>query len=270
MARVLARRWKLVLLAGVLLVVALGVWGAVRGSSGLRRLDRASIALRELEPRLEELQAGSLGSLTSLQSSVSQVAADLRKARSELTPFVQVSSLFGWVPRAGSRLRNAEDMLALGDKLVSAAEDLLTAADVVIASGSEGEVGLLKGDRLNEDALRSVAAQEPLFRSALKSLEGARLRLGRLEDRDLPQDFERLRDAARRVVPGLETLARTGLAFSKSWRSFLGYDGTRSYLLVAQNSDELRATGGFIPGAWLLTLDGGEIIELRFWDTVAI
>jgi hypothetical protein len=52
--------------------------------------------------------------------------------------------------------------------------------------------------------------------------------------------------------------------------ALLGDTAPRSYLLLAQNSDELRPTGGFISGVGLVTLGGGEIGELDFQDSYAI
>lgn len=55
-----------------------------------------------------------------------------------------------------------------------------------------------------------------------------------------------------------ETLAAYGPLLERL-PEFLGCDGPRTYLLVAQCNSELRATGGF-PGAWgTLTVDAGHV-----------
>ena len=50
----------------------------------------------------------------------------------------------------------------------------------------------------------------------------------------------------------------------------LGADGPRTYLLLAQNNDELRATGGFISGAGHVTIDRGKITSLILKDSYAV
>ena len=40
-----------------------------------------------------------------------------------------------------------------------------------------------------------------------------------------------------------------------------------SYLIMAQNEDELRATGGFLTGAGVVTVENGRIADLRFRDS---
>lgn len=47
----------------------------------------------------------------------------------------------------------------------------------------------------------------------------------------------------------------------------IGVFGPRHYLLIVQNSDELRATGGFISALGVVTLDHGELVSLEFVDS---
>ena len=52
--------------------------------------------------------------------------------------------------------------------------------------------------------------------------------------------------------------------------SLLGYDGKRTYLLVGQNPNEIRATGGFIGIAVEVKVDKGELIDLVYHDSVLV
>jgi hypothetical protein len=61
-----------------------------------------------------------------------------------------------------------------------------------------------------------------------------------------------------------------GLKATAAAPDLLGIDGPRTYLIMAQNEDELRPTGGFISGAGRLTLDGGQIAELSFLDAYGV
>jgi LPXTG-site transpeptidase (sortase) family protein len=44
----------------------------------------------------------------------------------------------------------------------------------------------------------------------------------------------------------------------------LGYDGPRRYLVLGQNSDELRPTGGFIGTSGVVTFEQGRVVEQRY------
>lgn len=50
----------------------------------------------------------------------------------------------------------------------------------------------------------------------------------------------------------------------------LGMDAPRTYLVLIQNSHELRATGGFIAALARITLDKGRITDLEFGDSYQI
>ena len=52
--------------------------------------------------------------------------------------------------------------------------------------------------------------------------------------------------------------------------SFLGFEEPRIYLLLGQNQNEVRATGGFIGLAARATVDRGELTELVFQDSTTV
>ena len=237
---------------------------------GIQQAKLASSVVQSLDVSLEAIESGSLPDLASVQGRVSFVKSHFSSARSQLTPFLQISPYLGWVPRVGPELRSSQDMLNLGSNLAKASQDLLAAVEIATFQTSQTNAQLLEGNRFNESVLRTMTSAEQYFRSALQQLEQATTTIQVLEDRDLPPSFQNMVTSAKRITPDMEAFARTGLAMSQLWESFLGYDKPRSYLLIAQNSDELRATGGFIPGAWVLTLDHGEITQLQFWDTVDV
>jgi hypothetical protein len=242
----------------------------MRTLDGIQQAKLANNAVQSLGLSLEAFESGPTPEIAVLQGRVSFVKSQFGTARSQLTPFLQVAQFLGWVPGIGDELRSSQDMLNLGSNLAQASQDLLTAVEIATFQTSQTNVQLLQGNRLNESVLRTMTNTEPYFSSALEQMEQASAVIEVLEDRDLSGSFQRMLASAQRVTPSIENFARAGLAASQMQQSFLGYDEPRSYLLIAQNSDELRATGGFIPGAWVLTLDQGEIVQLKFWDTVAV
>ena len=52
--------------------------------------------------------------------------------------------------------------------------------------------------------------------------------------------------------------------------SFLGFNGPRTYLLLGQNQNEIRATGGFIGVAVEARLDQGELASLIYHDSTTV
>lgn len=256
--------------AFALIIAALALYTTIQAPKGIRELRRVAADAQSLQGHIDSLQNASSQDLGDLHRRVEEVAADFRSARRGLTPFLQISTGFRWAPVVGPRLRSASDMLTLGNALSESATLLLQAATNVMASDQRDAAPLLNDSHFDEQSLLRLAAQEPLFHAALARLAKAEEVLDRISGNSLPSSYQTLALAGRQLAPEMRVFARTGIAAAQSWQRFLGYQGPRTYLIVAQNSDELRATGGFIPGAWLLTLDRGEISVLQFWDTTAV
>lgn len=78
-----------------------------------------------------------------------------------------------------------------------------------------------------------------------------------------PPDLAEQLQAVEPLLPSLYL----GMRLFPSLPTLIGLHGPQRYLLVVQNSDELRATGGFISALGILTLDQGRVTELEFVDS---
>jgi len=61
-----------------------------------------------------------------------------------------------------------------------------------------------------------------------------------------------------------------GLQLAPVAPELLGIDSPKTYMLLAENNDEMRATGGFISAVGLITLDGGKMGDLSIEDSYAV
>ena len=244
---------RVIFLAGLLLIVLWLGWKSWRLAS-------VALSLRAHQETAETLMAGGLTNID--PDAAEELAYDLRAdivvLNSEIRPFLPLARLFTWVPRVGPLLREAEPLLAMADggsEAVAYAVRGLKPALVLLQSGSGG-------DELIPQLLPVLQAAEPDLRAADVAMQRMVDARHNIEDTgDLPwrvqsllgQIDDKLFLAEQlRLLPVLPDL--------------LGADGRRTYLIVAQNEDELRATGGFITGAGLLTVESGRIIDLSFED----
>ena len=67
-----------------------------------------------------------------------------------------------------------------------------------------------------------------------------------------------------------ESLLATGVQTVDFLMYFLGHESPKKYLLVGQNDDEIRATGGFIGVVAELTVDKGDLTGLIFYDSTTV
>jgi len=84
--------------------------------------------------------------------------------------------------------------------------------------------------------------------------------------RELPPDLTQQLGAIEPLLPSLYL----GLRLFPTLPTLLGVHGPQHYLLVLQNSDELRGTGGFISAVSLITLDKSRLGSLEFADSYTL
>jgi hypothetical protein len=62
----------------------------------------------------------------------------------------------------------------------------------------------------------------------------------------------------------------SGAQLAQSLPTLLGQEAPQTYLILMQNSDELRPSGGYITAAGHITFDRGEIVEFVMRDSYAV
>ena len=71
-------------------------------------------------------------------------------------------------------------------------------------------------------------------------------------------------------LDGKFNLLEAGVEVLQAAPGLLGNDQAQSYLVLAQNRDELRGTGGFISGIGLLTIQDGKIMQFDLGDSYLV
>jgi len=223
---------------------------------------------------LQSLRTLALGQQGFPLSQVPALRRDLVRLEKELVDLRRSLSLFLFLDPLLKRTSLIEPTPAQADLVLQAATDLARAAQLVLKGGEEllklapeGDYRLLtdksSGQRL-VDALNSAAEKFQEASSYFPSLEAKLEELESLEGGPrLTGYVEEIQGASQ----ALKELVEVGIGASTAVRELLGMESPKNYLILAQNSYELRATGGFISGAWLITLDRGKIVRLVFHDS---
>jgi hypothetical protein len=162
------------------------------------------------------------------------------------------------VPTYGGDLANAPDLIELADHLVGVSVTALQAAEPLLNEINTPDSSL---DPAGLTSLL-VDAQPGL----LNIREEFDLALGARNQVQVEQLSPRLQGLLVDELDPLLGLMDDGLSLSTALPVVLGADGSgpKTYLLLAQNEDELRATGGFITTVGKLILQNGRIISLDF------
>ena len=194
-----------------------------------------------------------------LSSRLHGLCGDLSTLRREAAPLLWVAPAFRRLPRWGGDAAAAPALLEMADEACRAGVTAWDALEPLVAVLQDWE-GAAGGEAPSAVVAHHLAQARPALATAEEALERAIIAYGRLDPGSLsPQ----LQETVMRVGALLPTL-RNGLTVAQSLPALLGSEGDRTYLILAQNEDELRATGGFITGFGLLTLREGRIERLTF------
>jgi len=245
------RRW-----IGFVVLLAIALVGAV----GAVQLVRAHSRLQAAETDLNQATAAARGGAGFANAATrSATKTELRAAHADFAaaggdlwlagPFLPHLS---WIPRFGPQLAAAQPLSQAGAASTEATLDILRGLQPAWPV-------LTHHPRTAQPLLARLAPVlgrgAPWFGLAARQMQGAIDAMHGVPSNLGDGSLDRKVAHARGALPGLESAAQ--------WLSLapelLGSKSPARYLLVWENPDELRATGGFIPSANLITIDGGRI-----------
>ncbi len=248
-----SRSWRWLWIGLLLLILGLMVfkvgkmglhaWGAYRHATALQRLAEDGFTLERL-PQAQPLLQG--------------LSADLRGLEREIRPVAPLLRRLDGVTEYGSLLAYAPELLTAGAAFTGVAGDGLALVAPALADPG--------GKPLHLAALAALADQEPAFEvMAVKAERGVQA-LEAIPAEALPPRLAQPLEAVRPLLP----LAAPGLRMAPALPKLLGVEEPFTYLLLLQNNQEIRATGGFITGVGRVTLSQASPVEMLFSDSYKV
>jgi hypothetical protein len=241
----------------LLLLIALAFGGyKARAIYGLALTVRGDMS------QLQGLKASAtdLTAVTEAGPLLSRSRQDFEALVNEVEPMVWLGPWLGWVPVYGGDLASGREILDMADLLLESTETAYVAFQPLMTT-LQGEAGLDPAQLaflLNEAQPELIRARR-LFDQAVQLR--AELNLARLS----PQTRALIEDTLDTLMPVMDD----GLTVAMALPHFLGAasDGPKTYLLLVQNEDELRPTGGFITAVGTLVVQDGQVLRLTFVDS---
>lgn len=237
---------------GIVLAVVLAVLLVAGGTSAFL-LYRSAMTVRaqaseimaQVDPMKEALKSGDA---ETLDSSVGTVQENMAAINAEVhTPLWTLAS---FVPVVGEDVRSVQ---ALGDAGSALVNDALV--PVAKAVSGTGLSDLLQDGVVNVELVRTIADS---VSGALPTIQSSIETISSLPEPHIPQLKEVLAKVQEPLSSASGFVEQLG-PMLELLPQMLGGDGARTYLVIAQNNSELRATGG-LPGSWgTLTVDNGVI-----------
>lgn len=250
-------------IARILLLFGLAILLLWVGFKGWR-VYQAAQSLMTVEAEARALMAGGISRIDPNQAEalVLGARANIVTLHDELSFIRPFAPYLGWIPKLGPTLAASPYLLDMADAGSEAGALAVSSLKPALAIFQRDDFSAM---RLGE-LLPVFSAAAPDLEAATDALErysAARAELdGAIEAESLPWRVRQLLQLSDKLMPAAEG----GLALAPYLPELLGQDGVRQYLLMAQNEDELRATGGFLTGVGLLTVENGQIRDLDFGD----
>ena len=193
-----------------------------------------------------------------------KIKKEIQSIKTVLAPILWISEHMDWMPIIGDDLKSFAIIFNTAMSTVENAILLTNSATEIVSMGHT----IIP---TNSGPGKSVFTLLDPFRVKLqKSLDS--LILGKQSINQINPDSISLRIT--REVSTLDDILDETITIYQGLLSdldlfyeILGNAEERNYLFIAQNSDELRANGGFIVGVWLISFDKGIMKPMVFYDS---
>lgn len=255
----------------VLVVAAPAIYGLARAAQA------GTVAKSSLERAVAHMETRELSQASTELDRAHGALADTRDA-------LQGMGFWRDIPSIGTQVRALEDAASAGVSTVDALRDLLGVAEDLLDAAATvdvltGElVNPVEGHRsfndLTPEEKRSMLAR---LSRALPDIRAAQAKVSVALDtwNSIPQEslYAPIKTAFQPIaenLPKLKTALDEAVPLLEIMLPLAGYPEPTHYLVVLQNTDEIRATGGFL-GTWgVIGMDGGDIQRFEFDDVYAL
>lgn len=228
----------------VLVVAGLVGWIALRGYLARQELYAALPAAHGIQ---SAIVSGDLDSARASADELENRASSAAALTSD--PVWRAAEILPW---AGPNLAAVRTAAAATERVASQVIQPL----VEVAGSADPRTLAVTDGRVD---LAPLVAAQPTVAAAQAAFHSARSQLATVDTsatiRPVGSAVDRLRTLFAEATPAVDAVGNS----AKLLPAMLGADGPRSYLLVAQNPAELRATGGLIGSVALIRADHGSV-----------
>jgi hypothetical protein len=244
-----------ILLVGLL---AIGIWKGLdlfQKARSVKSQVENLFAIYQSSPTLDEFQE--------ISQRVSKLRKDLELLKAETSLLLKMSPYFNWVPVYGNDLNQASFIMEMAVQMSIAGDEVLSAIGPMISSYKDNPspniLSLLS--ELKDSETQLFAAQV-----AIADVKAARLQI---QTKNLSPVLNNL--IINKVDPLLNSIDSAFpvsdlLQMARLIPRLLGVggNGSQTYMILIQNEDELRPTGGFLTAVGLMKIEDGKISSLNF------
>ena len=236
---------------GIFLVLIL-VWGV---NLGWHVVNLYGLA-KKLQADPTQIQAGTIVPL------IEEAARDIGAIHGQLRPLFPIFNALQGLPGVGAYFGQFEPLLTYSNGLAQAGKEIALGLEPLLEETTNGQTALSLPERTSQ-ILAFGQVHFVISADAINQVSQVR---SRIRPELLPGTVRPLY----LKLDGKYNLLVAGVQFLQAAPQLLGVGEPQSYLVLAQNRDELRATGGFISGIGVVSIQGGKILKFDLGDSYQI
>lgn len=189
---------------------------------------------------------------------------DWTRLKSDVQPVLWMGKWLAWVPVYGGDLAQADALMDMATSLLSSADEASLGISPLVQ-----EVQAQDQTPKMPEIVKLLVAAQPRFSDADVTLNEAIQARNKLDVGRLSPGIRSL--LINKVDPNLPLL-KDGLTFALTLPKLAGASasGPQTYLILFQNEDELRATGGFITAVGTVVVNDGDVLSYLVEDSPAL
>jgi hypothetical protein len=249
-------RTALTIFIGLLIFGAWKGWQFYQRVSSLKQQAEEILVIYRSSPDLDKVHE--------ITQRVSRLRMDLESLQVDTLPIVNMSKYLKWVPVYGGDISQAPFVLEMVVQMSVSGDEVLKAVTPLLSENldSGSSAGILDQISKLKDADKELLAAQVAF----ANVQAARQKIQ--TDILSPSLYQLINKYFDPLIYSLNTAfpITDVLQMARLAPRLLGAvdNGKQSYMILVQNEDELRPTGGFLTAVGLMEVENGKIINLSF------
>jgi hypothetical protein len=219
-------------------------------ASKIKIIDHATVAASYLQGAKE---AGLAAPLSGVRQQFGQAESEFALAKAEvdeINKFTQI--LIKIIPNIGGTFKAGENVLVLGESLSKVGQYFTEVVDVLQNKIAGAEFPTEKLEIIKDN-----------FNLALWQLQKANQVADEIDIDNLPTEYRREMSTVKEYLPQVVQKTEKLLHYIEVIQGILGHDELKRYLIIFQNNNEIRATGGFAGSYALIDFNQGKVENLE-------
>lgn len=223
-------------------------------------LEKVNIAYAQLNDAQNYLQTQDLDSASSsferASGNFSKAIDDTKQLGKAATQILEILPLPAKITMGPRLLKTGEYIANTGEYLTLSLQPFQNVSPIYEESSE------ITQDRDRFTFTQAIIEARNNLEQALTNTTAAETEIAEINSNRLDPDIQEKVEFLRQNIPFLKNNLQNILASTKYLLEILGHNQTKRYLLLFQNNNELRATGGFIGSYGILDLSEGQIKKL--------